>query len=208
MDCKTFRDNHASFIDGLPGDEELVAMQCHVAECSECAGHDATVRRALLLFRNMPSIEPSPEFADRLQARLRTERRRQRDRAQRAGYGAPRVGTFAALAAGALAAGFIVVSALDSRIVPPALALSPLVVATAPPVERTRTIVASGAAPVLVSDSEPDMGADPGAWSPLTDPAFAAAASSGLPVWPAAVLAAHPPTPLGAPQLKLTNLER
>lgn len=46
-------------------------MQRHIAECAECAGHDTRVRRALLLFRNVPHIEPSDDFTTRLEARLR-----------------------------------------------------------------------------------------------------------------------------------------
>jgi hypothetical protein len=46
-------------------------MQRHLAECESCAKHDAKIRRALLLFRNLPSIELSPDFSQRLEARLR-----------------------------------------------------------------------------------------------------------------------------------------
>lgn len=207
MDCSTFRENHAQFVDGLVADDELVAMQRHVAECEPCATHDATIRRAILLFRNMPVIEPSPEFGARLQARLRAERREQRTRAQAAGYGGPGVGTFAALAAGLVAAGLVVVSALGGRGSVAPVTLTPVVVAASPHhVERARTIVAAGV-PVLVGDSEMPGADDPAAWSPLNDPAFAASLSTGMPVWPAAVLAAQPPATLSSP-MKLTNLER
>jgi hypothetical protein len=70
MDCRDFRDNHFAFVDDtLPG-IELVGMQMHLMECEECARHDATVRRSLMLFRNLPSIEPSPDFSAKLQQRL------------------------------------------------------------------------------------------------------------------------------------------
>ncbi len=207
MDCSTFRENHAQFVDGLVADEELVAMQRHAAECGPCATHDAAIRRAILLFRNMPVIEPSAEFSSRLQARLRAERREQRARAQAAGYGGPGVGTFAALAAGLVAAGLVVVSALGGRGSVSPMTLTPVVVAASPhPVERARTIVAAGE-PMLVRDSELPGADDPAAWSPLNDPAFAASLSTGMPVWPAAVLAAQPPATLSSP-MKLTNLER
>lgn len=182
-------------------------MRRHVAECASCAAHDASIRRAILLFRNMPVIEPSPEFGSRLQARLRAERREQRARAHVAGYGGPGVGTFATLAAGLVAAGLIVMAALGGRGSVSPVALTPVVVAAAPhPVERARTIVAAGA-PVLLRDSEAPDADDPAAWSPLNDPAFAASVSTGMPVWPAAVLAAQPPATLSSP-MKLTNLER
>jgi len=210
MDCRTFLENHTPFVDGLTQDDELVAMQCHVAECADCAKHDATIRRALMLFRNMPTIEPSPEFVSRLDARLRAERRRQRVSARRAGYGGSHVRMFSALAAGALAAGLVVVAALERPATAPApLALTPLVVAAPTPrIERRHVFLAAGAPPVLVNDSGAVPEMDPRTWSPLNDPAFAASVTSGMPVWPAAVLAAHAPAPLGSPQLKLTKLEQ
>src|SRR3954462_7890497 len=73
MDCREFCDQHLPFVDDtLPG-IELVRMQRHIAECETCAKQDAKVRRALLLFRNLPSIEPSPDFSERLEPRLRRE---------------------------------------------------------------------------------------------------------------------------------------
>ena len=71
MDCREFRDQHLCFVDDtLPG-VELVRMQMHLTECEECAQHDATIRRSLMLFRNLPRIEPSPDFSKRLEIKLR-----------------------------------------------------------------------------------------------------------------------------------------
>jgi hypothetical protein len=71
MDCREFRDQHLSFVDDtLPG-VELVRMQLHLNECEECSRHDATIRRSLMLFRNLPRIEPSPDFSKRLEMKLR-----------------------------------------------------------------------------------------------------------------------------------------
>lgn len=71
MDCREFHDQHLSFVDDtLPG-VELVRMQMHLTECEECARHDATIRRSLMLFRNLPRIEPSPDFSKRLEIKLR-----------------------------------------------------------------------------------------------------------------------------------------
>lgn len=71
MDCREFHDNHFAFIDDTLSGIELVAMQRHIAECTDCAKHDAVIRRSLLLFRNLPRIEPSPDFGARLNARLK-----------------------------------------------------------------------------------------------------------------------------------------
>jgi putative zinc finger protein len=70
MDCRDFQENHFAFVDDtLPG-IELVGMQMHLNECEKCARQDAIVRRSLMLFRNLPSIEPSADFSLRLQQKL------------------------------------------------------------------------------------------------------------------------------------------
>jgi anti-sigma factor RsiW len=70
MDCREFCDKHVPFVDDTLAGIELVRMQRHIAECESCAKHDARVRRALLIFRNLPSIQPSADFSQRLEARL------------------------------------------------------------------------------------------------------------------------------------------
>ena len=45
-------------------------MLDHMGVCDRCARHDASVRRSLLLARNLTDIQPSPDFIVRLQARL------------------------------------------------------------------------------------------------------------------------------------------
>jgi len=71
MDCRDFREQHLCYVDDtLPG-VELVRMQMHLTECPECARHDATIRRSLMLFRSLPRIEPSPDFSKNLERKLR-----------------------------------------------------------------------------------------------------------------------------------------
>jgi len=73
MDCREFCDKHVAFVDDTLAGIELDRMQRHRGECESCARRDAKIRRALLLFRNLPSIEPSAGFSQRLEARLRRE---------------------------------------------------------------------------------------------------------------------------------------
>jgi len=74
MDCREFRDQHLSYVDDtLPG-VELVRMQMHLTECPECAKHDATIRRSLMLFRSLPRIELSSDFSQKLERKLREAR--------------------------------------------------------------------------------------------------------------------------------------
>jgi anti-sigma factor RsiW len=75
MDCRQFCDQHLAFVDDTLAGIELVRMQRHLAECERCAKQDAKIRRALLLFRNLPSIEPSVNFSERLEARLKSSHR-------------------------------------------------------------------------------------------------------------------------------------
>ncbi len=71
MDCRDFQDKHFAFVDDtLPG-IELVRMQMHISECAVCARQDTMVRRSLMLFRSLQPIEPSADFSERLECRLR-----------------------------------------------------------------------------------------------------------------------------------------
>ena len=76
MDCRAFRREHFAFVDDILPGVKHVAMEQHLRACQDCARHDASVRRSLLLFRNLPHIEPSRDFTSRLDARLEVERRR------------------------------------------------------------------------------------------------------------------------------------
>lgn len=49
-------------------------MRQHMRDCPSCAHHDAIIRRSLMLVRSLPTIEPSPDFQARLEARLRATR--------------------------------------------------------------------------------------------------------------------------------------
>ena len=73
MDCKAFAARHAAYIDDtLPG-IEMVAMREHLSTCTRCSRRDADVRRALLLVKNLPAIEVSADFNERLRARIAAE---------------------------------------------------------------------------------------------------------------------------------------
>jgi hypothetical protein len=191
MDCGSFRDNHAAFIDNALDDAELTAMRLHRAECSACAEHDATVRRALLLFRNMPMIQPSPDFGRRLNARLRSVERSMAW--HHAGMRGPSWTSFAWAASGVLAAGYVIVAAFGSRALVPVreLALAP--------------IIASAPMPSATIDSAP---VGPVRTSPMASPAIVASVSMGMPVWPAALLAAQAPMHFAAAEFQLASLRR
>jgi hypothetical protein len=132
MDCREFSDQHLAFVDDtLPG-IELVRMQRHIVECEGCAKQDAKVRRALLLFRNLPSIEPSADFASRLEARLKTCQEDQLALTQRN----LRRGAIAATLASAIMLGYIGNTLFNQPTTSHDIVLPP-VVATAPEAELT-----------------------------------------------------------------------
>jgi Putative zinc-finger len=178
MDCREFFDKHVAFVDDtLPG-IELVRMQTHIAECEICAKQDAKVRRALLLFRNLPSIEPSADFSQRLEARLRRESEGEELLASTQRN--LRRGAIAATLASAAMLGYIATTlshANSSRdlVMPP-------VVATLPEPELT---------PITTST-----------------PAIVTSVSAGLTIWPAAVFAEQAPVRFAHSKLELANYTR
>lgn len=70
MHCREFNDKHVAFVDDTLAGIESLEMHRHLGECDNCARKDTNIRRALLLVRNLPVIQPSPGFSARLEARL------------------------------------------------------------------------------------------------------------------------------------------
>ncbi|HEX7123021.1 MAG TPA: zf-HC2 domain-containing protein [Gemmatimonadaceae bacterium] len=163
MDCRTFRRNHQAFIDDtLPG-VEMAEMQQHLEVCARCAHQDANVRRALMLLRNLPPIAPSSGFADRLRARLSHEARRvqQREAAPRG----PSIGAFARTAASVVTLGAVFALILRAE------------ASEQTPHPRLPAVVAS---PAITIDIPSES---------IATPAFVTSMSTGMPVWPALLLA-------------------
>jgi anti-sigma factor RsiW len=192
MDCRTFKTNHLAFLDDTLEERGLVAMQRHLAECGACARHDAAVRRGLMVLHNLPPIEPSPDFRARLSARLREERiaiEREKILARRTDtlIRAPRVGALAAAAASVLLAGTLAVGAsvwnAGARgvdvVLPPVLAVAPL----------------ADTLPFGDAPTPPEVAPS----------VLLAAASSGMPVWPAAFLLDETPMQLLTAELRTVS---
>jgi len=107
MDCREFRTKHVSFVDDLLSAVEMEAMERHIGVCTRCSRHNTAIRRSLMLVRSLPSIEPSPDFIARLNARLE-----ELGPVSRADVVVPRpylpsVSAFAALAAGIAAVAYM-----------------------------------------------------------------------------------------------------
>ena len=178
MDCREFCEQHVAFVDDTLAGIELVRMQRHIAECESCAKHDAKIRRALLLIRNLPSIELSADFAERLEARLKechsehllatTQRNLRR-------------GAIAATLASAVMLGYIGTT-LNHRTDAPRDLVMPPVIASIPEPELT---------PITTST-----------------PAIVASVSAGLTIWPAALFAEQVPVHFAHSKLELANYTR
>jgi putative zinc finger protein len=178
MDCREFCEQHVAFVDDTLAGIELVRMQRHIAECESCAKHDAKIRRALLLIRNLPSIELSADFSERLEARLKechsehllatTQRNLKR-------------GAIAATLASAVMLGYIGTT-LYHRTDAPRDLIMPPVVASLPEPELT---------PITTST-----------------PAIVASVSAGLTIWPAALFAEQVPVRFAHSKLELVNYTR
>ena len=173
MNCREFRRKHDAYIDDTLSGVDIEAMRRHLRFCAQCAAVDTRIRRSLLLAHNLPTIEPSAAFADRLQMRLAHERAlkatRQHDDATMMGlmtrHRSPfSTGTYVALIAGiAMAAG---------------LTMSVLL---AGGTDQTIRL-----APVIASAPEPEP-------SPLATPAMVASMPAGMPIWPAVFVAQRAP---------------
>src|SRR5881628_2395311 len=77
MTCAEFLDRYTDFRDGLiTAPRELRRFGRHLVQCASCRRYDTAVRRGVLALQaGAESIEPSPEFRPRLDARLAHERR-------------------------------------------------------------------------------------------------------------------------------------
>ena len=170
MNCREFRQKHAAFVDDTLSGVDFDGMTGHRQLCERCSHLDTRVRRALLVARNLPTIQLSAAFSNRLQARLNTERAaldlvRQRESAtSSAGLWSHSSWAYSAIGVGLLVAA--------------GLAGAATYASTREEVIRM--------APVVASRPE----ADP---SPLTTPTIVASMPAGMPLWPAVFVAQQAP---------------
>jgi hypothetical protein len=175
MDCREFRGKHVAYVDDLLAAIDMEGMRAHLGRCPSCARQDTAVRRSLMLVHNLPMIEPSADFMARLNAKL-TEVGPPPRYAPRGSlfFTMPAMGTFAAVAAG-----IGVVAVLSMRM---AHYGAPTQIASAP--------VAA------VVDSLPDLtftSIAPPEVTPLANAAYVAAVPTGIPIWPAVLMAGEAP---------------
>lgn len=172
MYCREFREKHVGFVDDTLPAIDMEEMHHHLRGCARCARHDTAVRRGLMLVRSLPQIEPSAEFMARLNERLAEARlHRERDRMP-VRTGRLMTGAFAAMAAGLALAGYIAIDVARRASGPAEIEMPP----------------------VVASAVEPEPSA-------FTNPAYVAAISTGMPVWPAVLMADQAPQHLANVEL-------
>src|SRR5205085_10533831 len=75
MTCAEFLEHYTDFRDGLiTAPRELRRFTRHLAQCAACRRYDAALRRGVLALQAAQTIELSPAFRRRLDARLARER--------------------------------------------------------------------------------------------------------------------------------------
>ena len=75
MLCAEFLERHSDFRDGLiTAPRELRRFARHLAHCVACRRYDATVRQGVQALHAASTIAPSPDFRQRIDARLALER--------------------------------------------------------------------------------------------------------------------------------------
>ena len=174
MNCREFRRKHDAYVDDTLSGVDIEGMSRHLGLCQQCAALDTRIRRSLLIARNLPTIQPSAAFSERLQMRLAQERAlmaaRERDSDPMLGMMTKRhrgplsTGTFVALAAGiAVAAG-----------------VSMTVMLAGDPNRVIRL------APVVATLPEPEP-------SPFATPAMVASMPAAMPICPAVFVAQRAP---------------
>lgn len=70
MTCADFLARYSEYLDEMLDPLETARWGGHVSQCGRCAHYDRVMRRGLHLVREMPMIEPAPDFHARLQRRL------------------------------------------------------------------------------------------------------------------------------------------
>jgi len=73
MDCCEFRERYSDFADGLLEDEAELRARRHLSLCASCRRFHAAFRTGVTALRDLPSVEVSRSFGERLRRRIRHE---------------------------------------------------------------------------------------------------------------------------------------
>lgn len=68
--CNRYLTRHSAYLDGELTAEERLVHEAHEASCASCARYASVLRRGASMLRDLPEIEPSSDFQQRLQHRI------------------------------------------------------------------------------------------------------------------------------------------
>ena len=70
IDCQTYLERYSAYLDHDVSWAEREEMEAHADECANCSHYDRVVRRGTDVLRDLPEIEVSEDFGERLRWRL------------------------------------------------------------------------------------------------------------------------------------------
>lgn len=70
ISCQTFLERYSAYLDHDVSWAEREEIEAHADECESCAHYDRVVRRGTDVLRDLPELEVSDDFGERLQWRL------------------------------------------------------------------------------------------------------------------------------------------
>ncbi|HXX56728.1 MAG TPA: DUF2275 domain-containing protein [Thermodesulfovibrionales bacterium] len=74
MDCKTIQESLSAFIDGALSAEEKLLVEEHLKSCSKCGEALGDLRKTVERVRQIEEVEAPPWLAEKIMARVRSER--------------------------------------------------------------------------------------------------------------------------------------
>jgi anti-sigma factor RsiW len=158
MDCREFGKKHLAFVDDTLSAVDTAVMRRHLQVCSCCARLDTRIRRGLLLARNLPVVQPSPDFAERLNTRLR-----ELGPIDRFAGATPSYRVFSASVFSVVAASIMIVTLVAGALL-----------------QHDSQNAELRLPPVVATLPEPEP-----ATAPVASPVYVASFMTGMPVWPA-----------------------
>jgi len=102
IDCQTYLERYSAYLDHDVSLAQREEMEAHADECDGCAHYDRVVRHGTDVLRDLPEIEVSDDFGERLRWRL--HQADYEDRRERRAAPAHALGTVALAAMVAVAA--------------------------------------------------------------------------------------------------------
>ncbi|WP_420125798.1 zf-HC2 domain-containing protein [Longimicrobium sp.] len=153
MDCGTFLDGYSDFRDGMLALPDRVAFEAHLRDCASCARYDRVVDGGARVLRDLPELEVSGDFMERLQHRIWHEQDDMAAARARLARRSSRRVAAVGMAAAASVAAVAVVPGMYARLTP-TVTMLPSAAASAPAPETQYRLAAEHAGEGLAARLE------------------------------------------------------